>query len=172
MFFYWHATVCLFIRLFVDIWVVSSYWLLQIQLLQNSESQTNKNKWRGYKGVKMSVANHLEAETNAEKKKFHVLYYSVIKFKTFKTVTLYLWLQILLVIFTATHYQLGHRNPLLSWQSIKCEVIFRHQKYHGKPIQPESAAGQQITSYSRYSWVLGTCFQQSKKGRTPPSSLQ
>lgn len=41
----------LFIHLFVDIWVVSSFWLLQIKLLQTCEYQTNKDKWRGDKGM-------------------------------------------------------------------------------------------------------------------------
>lgn len=39
----------LFVYSSVDIWVVSSFWQLQIKLLRTSEHQTNKNKWRGTK---------------------------------------------------------------------------------------------------------------------------
>lgn len=80
------------------------------------------NKQKQMEGGQRYVrtTNHLVAEANVNtlaknknKKKFEVFY--AIKFKTFKTFTLYLWLQILLVIFTATPYQHGPKNPLLSW---------------------------------------------------------
>lgn len=142
MLFYRHAIVCLFICLWI-------FGLFPVLAITNKTAKAiwtpNKNKWRGTKVCEGSQPAWSRSQhKEASQKDSMCSTTSVTQSKTFKTFSLYLWLQTPLVIFTATYsyYQRGHKNPLSSWQSMKYGVTFRHQKYYRKPIQLESMVGQ------------------------------